>query len=314
MARMNRRNFVKTLGMFGAGAAGLTILDGVTGGFPGLLGSSNAVLAQPNGMLGKVVITMTPAATLHSYIAPEASFLVTTHAVETANSLVVVDTQVAQTFAAEARAYIDSIGKPIERVILSHEHPDHFGGGNQYTDAPFVSTSAIAESVQGFVDGGGLEGLAALLGEDEVTSEPNVPEAGIEAGEETIDGVLFEYDIRNNAEAVEQIVIRIPEARTMIVQDLIYNNAHFFPGVDRDNWLTILEDLRGEEGFDTLLAGHGVPTTPAELDNGIEYLTFVQETVAEAESADDIIAAVTERYPSYGAVGLLPFWQGGAEG
>lgn len=58
-----------------------------------------------------------------------------------------------------------------------------------------------------------------------------------------------------NAEALEQIVIEAPEKGTAILQALVYNNAYFFPGMDRPGWINVLADLGDKLEVETLLAG-----------------------------------------------------------
>jgi len=161
--------------------------------------------------------------------------------------------------------------------------------------------------VQAYIDNGSLAALVGFLGEAEAPSVENarVPEGSISAGEEVIDGVTFTYEIQLNAEATEQLVIGIPEARALVVQDLIYNSNHFFPGLDRDNWIAALEALQARTEYDTFLVGHGLPASRGVLDSALSYLHFVQATAA---TADDIIAAVQTQYPNYTGTGILGFW------
>jgi glyoxylase-like metal-dependent hydrolase (beta-lactamase superfamily II) len=296
---LNRRHFLKLMGAAGAlGTAGFA---------PALLGRGGRAIAQ-DAMMGQIVQIQQGALRLHTYIAPAASAVVTSHVIETPNKLVVVDAQLVQTFGREFRAYVDSIGKPIDRVILSHEHPDHWAGANLFADVPFESTATIAQNVQANIDGGGVANLVGMIGESEVPSEPRAPEGTLTAGELDIDGVTFAVDVIGAAEAPEQLVIRLPEFGVMILQDLLYNNVYFFPGLDRAGWLTALEDLRALTDYNVLLVGHGLPTTRGELDFGIEYLNFVQETVASAESGEAVADALRARYPSFGGDFLLSFW------
>src|ERR1019366_3478040 len=51
-----------------------------------------------------------------------------THIIETKNQLVLVDGQFLVPYARAFRDYADSLGKPIERLYLSHRHPDHWFG------------------------------------------------------------------------------------------------------------------------------------------------------------------------------------------
>ncbi len=292
---LSRRNLLKGLGAASVVAAGSRFVP-----------TAGVARAQMAETIGDVFVIRRGPVTIHSYIAPDASFQVTAHIIETANSLVIVDTQIAQTFVAEFRAYADSLGKPIERVILSHEHPDHWGGGSQFADVPFVATAATSETLAATAEAA-LEELSNLFG-DEAPTEVNIPEAAIEVGEEVIDGVTFQFSTEENAEAAEHLLVKVPEARVLIVQDLVYSNAHFFPGIDRSNWISILEGLRTTEDADLLLPGHGYPATFGTLDVAIDYLTMANELAANAETADDIIAGLTEAYPTFGVQGLLTFW------
>lgn len=296
---VTRRNFLKLMGAAGAAS--------FAAGVPSIaVGRVRA--AQTGVAIGRVVQILKGDLKVHTYIAPAASFEVTSHIIETPNSLVIVDTQFLQTAAREVLAYAESLGKPIDRVILSHQHPDHASGGNIFAGIPFVTTQAVADGVQADIDGGGVQQRAQLVGEAEVPAEPRLPEATLSAGETTIDGYTFAFDVVANAEAPEQIIVRLPEVGIAILQDLIYTNAHFFPGVDRANWVSILADLRSLTTYDTLLAGHGLPTSLGEIDQAIEYLTFASELAEGATTVEDVTVPLQERYPAYGAAGILSFW------
>jgi glyoxylase-like metal-dependent hydrolase (beta-lactamase superfamily II) len=299
MSNVSRRHFLKSLGMAGVLGAGLSALP---------MGALRRAYAQSGAMLGTVTRVTRGPVTLHSYVAPEASAVVTTHIIETANRLVVIDAQFAQTFANEAAAYAKSLGKPIERHILSHEHPDHWLGANVWGDAPFVATEYVAGAVQKSLDAGSLKQYAGLLGDKEVPTTARVPAGTVKLGAETIDGVAFEIESVANAEAPEQLVIKLPEARTIIVQDLAFNGAHYFPGVDRVNWIATLEALRKLQGYDLVLVGHGLPTGVGELDNGINYLNYVNDLIAKGNKSEALVKALKARYPSFGANIVLGFW------
>jgi glyoxylase-like metal-dependent hydrolase (beta-lactamase superfamily II) len=283
------------------GTAGAAV---AVGGLPSLTRRARA----QTPLIGRIVQTLKGDVTVHTYIAPPASFLVTSHIIETPNQLVIVDTQFLQTAARDVLAYAESLGKPIERVILSHAHPDHSSGGNIFADVPFVTTPAIANGVQADLDAGGVQQRAGLVGESEVPAQPRVPEESLEAGVFEVGGVSFDVQVYDNAEAPQQIVLRLPDHGIVVAQDLIYTNGHAFPGVDRQNWITILNDLRAAGDFDTLLSGHGMPTSPGEITQMIKYLSLADETASNASIAEDVIAALTEAYPGYEVEGILQFW------
>jgi glyoxylase-like metal-dependent hydrolase (beta-lactamase superfamily II) len=148
-----------------------------------------------------------------------------------------------------------------------------------------------------------------MVGEAEVPATPRVPDGGLLAGEETIDGVAFAYEVFNDAEAPEQVVVRLPESGVVIVQDYVYNNAHFFPLGNIPNWIAQLEAMRGlsADGYRTLLPGHGLPTSLGEIDIAIEYLTLLDETLQASDSAEAVIAAMSAAYPGFEGAGILGF-------
>jgi glyoxylase-like metal-dependent hydrolase (beta-lactamase superfamily II) len=291
---MERRDFLKTLGISSVAMAGLSFA-------PSLWKTTEYVLAQqPAGVLGKIVITLTPAAKIHTYIAPEDSARVTSHIIESENKIVIVDAQLVPQFGLEVKNYAESLGKPLDRIILSHDHPDHWTGAINF-DVPLVTTDNVVTNLQGGVD----------IGQYQLPEGFQMPQGGLQAGTEMIDNLTYEFSIYNNAEAIEQVVIRIPEANTVILQDLMYNNTYFFPGLDRPNWITILEDLRTTliaDKYETVLVGHGVPTTLGILDTGLEYLAFLEEQFNAATSVEEAVAAIQSRYPSYHGAFLLSFY------
>jgi len=66
-----------------------------------------------------------------------------THIIESRSRLVLVDGQFLSPYARKFREYADSLGKPIERVYLSHRHPDHwFGLGTAFSDTSIYALPA----------------------------------------------------------------------------------------------------------------------------------------------------------------------------
>lgn len=299
MSHLSRRGFLKGLSTAGLGGAGALLV-------PNIGGSTRRLQVQNSTRLGKVVVTQAGAVNFHTFLASNASFLVTSHVIETETRLVIIDTQFTQTFAREFRAYVDSLGKPIDRVILSHQHPDHLFGANNFTDAPFITTPGILAGVETTTNAGFIEFVKTIIGADEVPAELHFPEAALELGEQTVDGVVMDISIVTNTESPEEIVVRLPEVRTLIVQDLLFNNTHYYPAGDFANWIATLTDLRAlAPDYDTVLVGHGMPTTIGEIDQAIEYLNLLVTTIEEAETADDAAAVLIERYPTYAGQEIL---------
>ena len=295
MSKLARREFLKLAGFVGAATL-----------VPQFIPNSFKVIAQESGLLGKVVITKVGGINIHTYVAPEFGTRVTSHIIETDSQLIMVDSQLLRGAALEAKSYIDSLGKPLNRIYISHQHPDHWVAAENF-DAPLFSTAGVVDGIAQYIDATGTTQLASLLPEDQVPETLRLPEVGIEAGSETIDGINFEFDVVLDAEAPEQVLIRIPEAGIIILQDMLFSNTHMYPLGNREHWIEVLNELRAfqEEGYDTLLAGHGVPTTFGEIDSVIDYLNTQDEIIDAATSPEEAIANLRERYPNHSANFIL---------
>jgi metal-dependent hydrolase (beta-lactamase superfamily II) len=77
---------------------------------------------------GTVVVSDYPNVRIHTYVSPPDGFLVNTQIVEGETSLVIFDGQLLNVYAAEVAAYASRLGKPVEQIIVSHGHPDHWAG------------------------------------------------------------------------------------------------------------------------------------------------------------------------------------------
>lgn len=235
---------------------------------------------------GKVFYHRIARATLHTYVAPDN--LVTTHVIEGPKSLVVVDTQQQESYATEIRAYIDSLGKRIDRVILSHSHPDHTGGlrFGLFDDAPIYALSDTADALEA-----GVFGLPPI-------SVENV----IDPGKERINGIRFEFLQFDNAEDGAQLVIILPDLDAIIVQDLAFNGDHLFLGnavVDNsalESWIEALHTLQATKRQNLVLVGHGYPGEMGVLSDNINYLKTAIKVRARSENFDEFRETMIEKF------------------
>ncbi|MCX6635651.1 MAG: MBL fold metallo-hydrolase, partial [Acidobacteria bacterium] len=88
-------------------------------------------------------IEKVPGVTLHCLSSGEDGEFVNSVIIETGRALVVIDTMNLIPYSRELRSYADSLGKTIERVLITHAHPDHWFGLDSFKDVP---TFAFAET------------------------------------------------------------------------------------------------------------------------------------------------------------------------
>ena len=83
---------------------------------------------KPVALKGNVYVSTYGQTKVHSYLSPPDGLMVNTQIVEGRSSLVIFDGQLHLPYAEEVASYIKTIGKPVDRFILSHGHSDHWSG------------------------------------------------------------------------------------------------------------------------------------------------------------------------------------------
>lgn len=230
-----------------------------------------------------------PGGTTHSFVTDEDG-VVTIHVIEGPDGLIIVDSSSGIEWSSEIRALAETLGKPVSAVFLSHDHPDHISGLPAYEGLPIFTTQGIKDN--------------AVAAPWPVPANWDAVET-IEEGPQQLAGLALEIRVYKGAEALEQIVIEVPELDTAVVQDLVYSNAMIFPGMDRPGWVRTLEDLKGSLNATTLLVGHGYPSSRGELGEQIDFIADYDELVAASDGPKDLAERLKRRWPQRLAQGFL---------
>jgi glyoxylase-like metal-dependent hydrolase (beta-lactamase superfamily II) len=219
--------------------------------------------------------------TLHAFIASKAENGNATHIIETSDNLVLIDAQFVEKNAQEFRKYADSLTKPIARLIISHSHPDHWSGLENFKD---VEVYAFQETSEKMTQNG-----ASVI-----------PQSVLTEGTFELDGVTFKVEKRRDAEADVQAVISLPNHHVIALSDLLYNEIHPFTALNQfDNWINLLNDYKAGK-YDFYLTGHGEPGDVTILDNMVQYLTDSSTLVKQPEmTASEFMTQLQEKYPKW---------------
>ncbi|MEV6956628.1 MBL fold metallo-hydrolase [Streptomyces sp. NPDC051183] len=240
----------------------------------------------------------------HVYTAPDESVLVNTTVFELADRLIVVDGQLFQKFAREVSDFIESLGKPIDRFILTHGHPDHYSGFQTLTERfPGVQVAALPP-VREYLARTGQQVLDVrrkVFG-DEVASRIVVPDADIVPGEVVISGVRFLFQHVEETESDHTLTITLPDHGLALVADLLAAAHHHLFTVNPhfDGWIAGVNEMRaevGRYGLKTIIVGHGAPVGADVLPASIAYLEAAKKAYASAATAEDYVAALSASMP-----------------
>ncbi|NJD17789.1 MAG: MBL fold metallo-hydrolase [Gemmatimonadetes bacterium] len=252
---------------------------------------------------GAVYISERGGVTFHTYVSPVQGLLVCSHVIESTNALVVVDALMLRPHYTELRAYADSLGKPIDRVIVSHLHPDHWFGLEAFDDVPVHAQQYCRDGI--VIAGDTFLGTKRTVYGDLVPSRKVVPTDIVTPGTSCIDGLTYEFSEVTEAESTIALVIELPEVKTLVAQDLVYNHVHMFVGEKTsagdyccDNWMEALSAYQAK-GHELILPGHGEPCGPEAFSEAITYLREVKELLRSATGEEDLKRRTMERFPGY---------------
>ncbi|NND91551.1 MAG: MBL fold metallo-hydrolase [Granulosicoccus sp.] len=269
-----------------------------------LLNSSQTVSTRASGML--VTTQEANGITFHTLTAPETQFANSTHLIETENSLVVFDTQFLLPNAQDMRAYADELGKTIDRVFITHEHPDHFLGSEVFSDRPIYSLQSVSELISANGDAEVVE-KQGDFGAENIASTYVVPQV-VSPGTILIDGITFELEQVMDAEAAVQLVVRLPEHGVIITGDIVYSGVHLILAGQPASWTTALENLAASASqYPIVLAGHGAPADPGVYDVNIAWLTKAAELLATVDNGQDFKQGLVDAFPDLTMTAAIDF-------
>ena len=89
---------------------------------------------------------MTPATRVHRHTTGQEGALVNAYLVETGEGVVAVDGTLTVSDGRALRRQLEELGKPLLAVLVTHAHPDHYGGIAELVagdDVPVVATSGV---------------------------------------------------------------------------------------------------------------------------------------------------------------------------
>jgi glyoxylase-like metal-dependent hydrolase (beta-lactamase superfamily II) len=244
--------------------------------------------------------------TIHRYPRKHEGAFVNAYLVETETSIVAVDSLLTVSEARQLRAGIEELGKPLEAVLLTHCHPDHYGGLTELVaddDVPIIAPQGVVDVIAR--DDEAKEGILRPMFGDEWAVERTFPNTPIRDGESvTFDGATFTViDLGPSESPHDSPWVLGPGERTIFLGDQIYGQKHcFLADGFHQEWLRNVEILRERFPSDAVFhIGHGGPVGPADWDWQRGYIETFLEAVesadwSNAEQAHASVVASMRRY------------------
>lgn len=241
-------------------------------------------------------------ARIHRHSAGPQGALVNAYLVETGEGVVAVDGTLTVSDGRALRARLEELGKPLLAVLVTHAHPDHYGGIVELVgpdDVPVIATAGVDDIIRR--DDALKEEILRPMFGDEWPRERTFPNRRVADGETLeLGGARFTVQDLGPGESPRDSLWFLGDDRqTIFLGDQVYDRKHaYLADGFFEEWLANLERLRRELPADaTLEIGHGGPVAPAQLDRQREYIETFIDAVRGAEWSQpgQARAAVVER-------------------
>ena len=245
--------------------------------------------------------------TIHCVQSPEDGELTNAQVIETAGKLMLVDTLQLKPHSEELRNYIETLGKPLDRIIITHLHPDHWMGAPAFKDVPIYALNEVIGAISGMADYfiGYHRSLHPENADQVIFGDKNLPTLTLSEGILEFDGVELNLIKILDTECQVNLLVEILGEKVLLAQDLIYNDVFAYFGDKTmggqycfDNWINELVHLKSK-GFQHILPGHGQPTDASVFDKQIDYLKYVKQLVYQGLQGQELIEKIVSRYPEY---------------
>jgi metal-dependent hydrolase (beta-lactamase superfamily II) len=272
----------------------------------GALGTKDAAAS---GRMGAILVSQFGPVKIHSYLSPLDGFQVNTQMIEGPTAVVIFDGQLLLPYANEVASYVQTLGKPVERIILSHAHTDHWSGlqilTERFPDARVFALDGIADQLRARGQAR-LDSFRPIYG-DRIATKVTVPTEIIAEGVQRIDGITYDFKRFVDAESDLQLAALLPEQKVLMAFDLVFSpNEHVFTGVDHfDHWMIILEQLKALPGYETITIGHDTPVQRSAIDSTMTYVKRAKDIHAASADAKTYSESLKAAFPDRQLAGFV---------
>lgn len=214
--------------------------------------------------------------------------IVNTGFIVTSEGVVVIDSGPSRLYGEQTRKAIRAVTpQRINRVLITHHHPDHYFGNQAFTDTPIYALSA---TIAGMKEEGGpfADNLYRMSGDWMKDTESLPAKEVANPGVLKIGGHELEL-IALQGHTQGDLAILDRTTGVLFAGDLVFHQrAATTPHADIPEWLRSLAALRKIQ-FKIMVPGHGDPVTDARgIEQTRRYLTWLESGLkrAAAEGMD----------------------------
>ncbi len=215
---------------------------------------------------------------------------VNAYLVETRRGLVAIDGTLTVSDARDLRRRADALGKPLLAVLVTHAHPDHYGGLTELV-ADLAIPIVAAKSVEAVIrrDDAIKETILRPMFGGEWPEKRIFPNQTLDDGEDvTFDEVRFTLVDLGPGESPADSMWVVDGGDDVFPGDVVYDHKHCYlaDGFWRE-WLANIDRLQRElPPGATLHIGHGEPASSALFGWQRGYIESFVQAIEDADWSD----------------------------
>lgn len=252
---------------------------------------------------------------IHTYISKEPMLQVNAFIIESAESLVIVDTTLTMSDSIALKKKADDLQKPLAGIILTHAHPDHVAGTTniiQNRNLPIYSTKSV-KALMEKTEQSKHQQWSSMFGNEWIPKWEYPNKTVVNNEKVNIGDLIFRViDIGSGGDCdANSLWLLEDENPASFLGDFIYNNNHTYMADGNIlRWLINLERYSELlKDYNEFYIGHGETCNYSSLEKQKEYiLTYCSNLLKVTEGNENIPEdkrkkfeqIMLDKYPGYG--------------